>query len=364
MATMPGPGRTPGGRATVSSVAARAGVSRQTVSNVLHTPHIVQPSTRDRVLAAIAELDYRPNLAARQMRTARSQAVAVRIHPTGDGVNSVVLERFMHALCAAAEQRAFHLVVFTAEDDAAEVEQYRHLRSTLNIDGFVLVGTHADDDRVDWLLERAIPFVAFGRPWVRGDAPHASRVDERRRHPWVDVNGAAGTEKATRELQRLGHTRIAFLGWEDSAGVGDDRELGWRRAMATTGGSDLVVLRGSDTLADGVALAGELLRRHPDVTAAVCVSDSIAIGAAQAQAADARLALVGFDDTATAQALGLSSVAQPLGPAAERCFELLYEHIHASDGEPHLGRHELLPPEVRLRTLIPCPRPGPHLPPS
>lgn len=344
----PGPGRR---RATLTSVADRAGVSRQTVSNVLHTPEVVQPNTRDRVLAAIAELDYRPNLAARQMRTSRSQAIAVRIQPSRDGVNSVVLDRFMHALCRAAEQRSYHLVVFTAADDAAEISMYGHLRSTLNIDGFVLVGTHAGDHRVGWLVERQIPFVAFGRPWFLGSRAHESTADATAQHSWVDVDGAAGTYQATRHLLAQGHRRIAFLGWEESAGVGDDREHGWARALAEAGAdAEPVVLRGTDDIGDGVAMATELYRSHPSVTAAVCVSDSLAIGAWRAgRLADRPLGLVGFDNSAAAQALGLSSVAQPLEPAARRCFELLHTALITPDqSEPHA--RVLLEPSLIVRS--------------
>ena len=349
MASSPSRGRP---RATLVSVAELAGVSRQTVSNVLHAPELVQTGTRDRVLAAIEELEYRPNLAARQMRTSRSQAIAVRLQPSVDGVNSVVLDRFTHELCAAAEERSYHLVVFTAADDDAEIGMYRHLRSTLNIDGFVLIGTHAGDGRVGWLVEHGIAFVAFGRPWFLGP-PHRSQVDGSAEHSWVDVDGAAGTHAATRHLLDAGHRRIAFLGWDDSAGVGDDRERGWRQAMAEAriADRDLVVLRGCDAIGTGAAMAARLAAEHPEVTAATCVSDSIAIGALrESQSRGHPLGLVGFDNTAAAQALGLTSVAQPLEVAARRCFEVLYEQLQATEATPASHQHDLLTPALRTRS--------------
>ena len=336
-----------GQHATLASVAERAGVSRQTVSNVLHTPEVVQPKTRQRVRKAIAELNYRPNLAARQMRTSRSQAVAVRIQPSGDGVSAVVLDRFMHALCSAAQEKSYHLVVFTAADDRAEIAMYEHLLSTLAIDGFVVVGTHAGDARLGWLADHDVPFVCFGRPW-RTDEGQAGEVAD---CSWVDVDGAAGTEQATRALVAAGHSRIAFFGWDESVGVGDDRERGWRRALSAAGHQPAVLLRGTDAMGSGAAMVDTLRDVHSDVTAAVCVSDSIAIGAAQRSAQlEHSLAVVGFDNTGTTQALDLSSVAQPLEQAAAQCFALLHEDL-TGPAESRTARQVLLEPTLVLRTL-------------
>ena len=334
-------------RATLTSVAERAGVSRQTVSNVLHSPEVVQPETRRRVREAISELDYRPNLAARQMRTSKSQAIAVRIQPSGDGVSAVVLDRFMHALCATAQEQAYHLVVFTAADDDAEIAMYEHLLSTLAIDGFVVVGTHAGDERLGWLTDHDVPFVCFGRPW--STVEHGA--DALPSCSWVDVDGAAGTEQATQALLAAGHTQIAFFGWDESVGVGDDRESGWRRALAAAGQQPAVLLRGPDSMATGAAMVDWLEAEHHDVTAAVCVSDSVAIGAVQRSAQlDWPLAVVGFDNTATAQALNLSSVAQPLEEAAAQCFEVLHERLTGSAESP-AGRQILLEGTLVRRNL-------------
>ena len=89
-------------KVTIATVAEHANVSRQTVSNVINSPHIVREETRRRVEEAIAALGYRANQAARQMRTGRSRLLAVRIEPTRDGINGSVLDRFLHGLTFAA----------------------------------------------------------------------------------------------------------------------------------------------------------------------------------------------------------------------------------------------------------------------
>ena len=110
-------------RPTLETVARRAAVSRQTVSNVLNSPHIVRPETLQRVLEVIEEVGYRPNAAARQLRTRRSQVLGLRLQPVADGINGAVLDRFLHSLTEQAQVRGYRIMLFTASDDDVEIAQ-------------------------------------------------------------------------------------------------------------------------------------------------------------------------------------------------------------------------------------------------
>ncbi|MFI5888753.1 LacI family DNA-binding transcriptional regulator [Actinoplanes sp. NPDC051513] len=316
-------------KVTIATVAERAGVSRQTVSNVINAPEVVRPETRDRVREAITSLGYRVNQAARQMRTGRSKLLAVRIEPARDGINGSVLDRFLHGLTDAAAVAGYRVMLYTAAGDAAEIATYDELLTAYDLDGFVLTSTHHGDPRTSWLAERGVPFVTFGRPW---GAPET--------HSWVDVDNAAGTAAATRRLIETGHTRIGFLGWPAGSGVGDARRLGWASTMA---GPDLEGLAvAADDGVDTGAAAAALLPK--DITAVVCASDSLALGAMRALPGRA---VVGFDDTAVAQAIGLTSVSQPLAEAAGRCMDMLAELL---DGRaPNHPTQLLLPPSLVVR---------------
>jgi len=316
-------------KVTIATVAERAGVSRQTVSNVINTPEVVRPETRDRVREAITSLGYRVNQAARQMRTGRSKLLAVRIEPARDGINGSVLDRFLHGLTDAAAVAGYRVMLYTASGDAAEIATYDELLTAYDLDGFVLTSTHHGDPRTSWLAERGVPFVTFGRPWGAPDT-----------HSWVDVDNAAGTAAATRRLLETGHTRIGFLGWPAGSGVGDARRLGWASTMAEQDLDGLAVA--ADDGVDTGAAAAALLPN--DITAVVCASDSLALGAMRAFPGRA---VVGFDDTAVAQAIGLTSVSQPLAEAAGRCMGLLAELL---DGRaPDHPTHLLLPPSLVVR---------------
>ncbi|WP_329056076.1 LacI family DNA-binding transcriptional regulator [Amycolatopsis sp. NBC_01488] len=368
------------GRPTLNSVAEAAAVSRQTVSNVINSPEVVSPETRERVLAAIERLGYRPNTAARQMRTTRSQIIGLCIPPSGNGVSGVVLDQFLHSLTATAERYDHRIMLFTAADDEAETRAYADLIASVGIDGFVLTNTHHDDLRTRWLLERELPFVTFGRPWGAEDT-----------HPWVDVDGAAGTRLATDHLVRQGHRRIAFVGWPEGSGSGDDRRAGWAAGLAAAGlgeGPQVAVFDGveggrsaaarlldatgsaANSPGGGLAGGGEAGRvahspggaadsregAHPAAgapTAFVCASDSLALGVT-AELRDrgirpgADASVIGFDDTPTASVLGLSSVAQPIADVAAECVRQLRAILRGE--APSEPVTTLFTPHLVLRT--------------
>ena len=330
---------------TLETVAARAQVSRQTVSNVLNAPERVHPDTRERVLSVIDETGYRIHSAARQLRTGRSRVIGLRLSPVTDGINGAVLDRFLHALTEHAQRRDYKVMLFTARDDAQEIEHYRDLARTSNLDAFVLTSTHHGDARTRWLTENLVPFVTFGRPWEPGGH------DELSPHRWVDVDGRTGTRLAVEHLLALGHRRIGYLGWPGGSDVGDDRQSGWHDAMTTAGLASPELARGVEDAVENGLAAGEELLTAAGATAIVCASDSLALGALGARRNTARpdAAIVGFDDTPVAAAIGMTSVAQPVVEAARHALELVLDQIEGTSDSAH-DPHVLLRPELVVRT--------------
>jgi DNA-binding LacI/PurR family transcriptional regulator len=318
--------RTPGTRPTVESVARHARVSRQTVSNALNAPQRVRPDTLSRVLASIDELGYRPNSAARNLRTQSTRLLACRLLPSLQMGTGGVLDRFLHALCDAARDRGYDVLSFAASTDDAELDVIDDLLRRTAVDGYVISGTNHADPRPAWLAGRGAAFVAFGRPWGEPDATHS----------WVDVDGAAGTAAVVEHLVEQGHRRIAFVGWPEGSGVGDDRFAGWARGtrahrLPTRG----LVQRSEDGVAAGAALTDRLLDLPQPPTAVVCVSDVMGLGALRALddrgiAAGTEVAVTGFDDSplTTVVRPGLTSVRQPLEAVAEKVIELLLDRLH------------------------------------
>jgi DNA-binding LacI/PurR family transcriptional regulator len=341
---MQGPGsRWRPARPTLESVAREAAVSRQTVSNVLNKPHLVSDETRRRVEAVIARTGYRPVKAAQTLRTRRSYLIAVGLQTHAQDRGEVE-HGFLHALTDRAQLRGYRTLLYTAENDDAEIGTYESLLSEYDLDGFVLTGTHTGDKRTAWLELQKIPFVAFGRPW--GSAA---------RHSWVDVDGASGVRAATRHLIGLGHRRIAFLGWPEGSGVGADRRAGWEAACREGAlPAHGLAVRMDNSFAAGRSACAQLLQSASPPTAFVCVSDVIALGAwseLAARSLEPRLktAVVGFDDSAAAAMAGLSSVAQPLAEVASACLDCLQKLQERPSAQQNPPDTVLLTPRLTLR---------------
>jgi DNA-binding LacI/PurR family transcriptional regulator len=302
---------------TVEDVARVAGVSRQTVSNVLNSPGIVRGTTRERVERAIAELGYRPHAAARRLRTRRSSTIAVRLDPYQGGISGVVLDRFVHALTERASERSMRILLYAVRTPAEEIERIGDLVDGGEIDAVVLTGTSREDTRTSWLQERDVPFVSFGRPWRDDDTGVPA-------HPWVDVDGAAGTRAATRHLLDHAGPRIAFLGWPEGSGTGGDRARGWSEQMCRAGSSGPRWCA-EESVGQAREVAGAELVADPAVDGVVCASDALAIGAHLAATALGRpeLPVVGFDNTPAAEALGIGSVEQLPEQVAVGVLDLL-----------------------------------------
>ena len=302
-------------------------MSRQTVSNILNAPHKVQPETRARVEAEIARQGYRPNRSARSLRMRQTHFLGYCVPPPTSAGNPV-MDRFLHAVTEAAERRGYHVVLFTQPlDGAGPRSAYEALLGQRAVDGFVLSDTTVGDRRQPWLRQHRIPFAAFGR-----------RFAEPEIGSWVDVDGAAGIATAVRHLASLGHRRLAFVGWPEGSGVGDDRCRGFVETAAALGLELVAVERSEDETGGGRRIARELLARPDAPTAIVCVSDVLAFGC-DAAAREARLApgrdiaITGFDDSPAAglAAVSLTSIRQPLDVAGEQVVRLLVEQLADPD---------------------------------
>jgi DNA-binding LacI/PurR family transcriptional regulator len=205
------------------------------------------------------------------------------------------------------------------------------------------------DPRTQWLVEHDIPFVTFGRPWGIDDLNDPQ-------HRWVDVDGRTGLRLATGYLLAEGHRRVAYLGWPSPSGTGDDRRRGWRDAMALSSGLsgaelDSLQLGVNDGVAEGREGIRELIERGIPFDAIVCASDSLALGALLMVGPD--IPVIGYDNTPVAQAVGLSSVEQPLDEVAAGVLELIVQPFGlppaSTDDGAGDSRHRLVEPRLVVR---------------
>jgi DNA-binding LacI/PurR family transcriptional regulator len=323
----------PSGRATIVDVAAAAGVSRQTVSNVLNSPERVARPTRERVTREIERLGFTPHAAAQQLRRRRAHAYGFDVDPSGIGGMGPVLSEFLVSLTSAAPSHGSHLVTFSSRAGSV-VQDYEQLLATGLVDGFVIADTQPGDPRPEWLLKRNVPFVAFGRVW---DRPELDR--------WVDVDGRAGMQLGVSHLIGQGYESIGFLGWPAGSPVGDDRRRGWLAGLADAGlADDPMAEEAAQDLGAATAAAGRLLDRLGPARgsiargsiAVLCASDTFALGAHRAaRARDLEpgrdVGIVGFDDSDIAVALELTSLRQPLAEVASHAWRLFESEQSGQD---------------------------------
>ncbi len=325
-----GVGRDTPRSAGVKDVAAAAGVSLGTVSNVLNRPDRVSTRTRERVERAMAELGFVRNESARQLRAGRSSTLAyVMLDATNPFFTDVA-----QGIEDVADLRDLSLFMCSSDNRQEREHAYLTRLQEQRVQGILITPVDPDDPAIDVVSAHGTPVVVVDR--VRSDSTHCS----------VAVDDLLGGRLALEHLLDLGHERVAFVGGPRTIGQVRDRLAGAQQALVEAGGSpdDLVVL---DTEALTVAEgrnAGERLAGMPRSsrpTAAFCANDLLALGLLQ-QAVTLgigvpdQLAIVGYDDIefAAAAAVPLSSVRQPRRELGRRAAELLLdeatnaEHAH------------------------------------
>jgi len=333
---------------TLATVAAEAGVSRQTVSNALNSPDLLRPDTLQRVQEAISRLGYSPNRAARNLRTRASHLIGMSVEPPVEESANALMDRFVHSLVESTKGEGYHVLLFSSEQPKEGVEVdpvagYAELLRSAAVDAFVVTDTYRGNPQAAWLARQGIPFVAFGRPW---STPAAA-------HPWVDVDGHAGVALAVDHLVGRGHTRIAWVGWKKDSFIGEDRRAGWADRMHEHGlPTSRLSARGEDHLDFGRRAAHALID-HESPSAFVCVSDTVAMGVLRALAERGMTpgrdaAVVGFDDSIVAQTCtpGLTSVRQPLEQVAVEVVRHLGDLL---SHKPIREMGKMLTPSLKLR---------------
>jgi DNA-binding LacI/PurR family transcriptional regulator len=273
----------PVSRPVMADVARRAGVSHQTVSRVLNGHPNVREATRAEVLAAIRDLGYRPNAAARTLVTGKANFL---------GVISVDTTLYGPASMLYGIERALHPEYFVA---VASLPAFARDSLSDAVDRFVgqavagIIVIAPDTSAADALggVTASVPIVAVGS----GDyAPL----------PSVSIDNRAGARRATQHLLDLGHRTVYHIGAPDSWLDARERAAGWREALRAAGAPEPELMRGDWSARTGYEF-GVKLAASPDVTAVLCGNDAMALGFLRAAAERGRrvpedISVVGFDD--------------------------------------------------------------------
>lgn len=334
--------RRPAPRATLASIAAELGVSRTTVSNAYNRPDQLSPELRERILATAGALGYPgPNPTARSLRTARAGAVGVilteRLAYAFEDQASV---DFLAGLAADNSDLSLTLLPAGPRGEEATNEE---LVSNAIVDGFVVYSVPAADPHLKAARSRGLPVVVCDQPASLSGVPY------------VGIDDFAAIQPAAAELVRAGHRRIGILTKRlfstprdgivsraeverSDMHVQRNRVRGALEVFSAAGITEVpIVNRHFNDLASAADGARELVGTHPDITAVLCTTDSMALGVLKAfgPAVPRELSVTGFDGIAAARNLGLTTVEQPNILKGREVGRVLCALIDAHSTSPH-----------------------------
>lgn len=334
-------------RPSIKDVAAVAGVSWRTVSNVIHGHRYLRPETKAKVEDAIAELGYKPQMAARQLRSGRSNLITLAI----PYIDHPYFASLAHAVVEAAKEYKYTVLIDETRGLPEKEEQVARGYQSSQTDGIIFSPLTLPVDTIVGVRDKT-PLVLLGE----------HTLDPRIDH--VTADNVESTREATEHLISLGHRRIAFLGYltEGTLGTGDLRFEGYRRALAAAdidedpeliiGAASQAVL--SKTVGaesdysreEGYARAQQILlmRQTAQIDAVVCANDLLAIGLLRAfREADVNvpgdIAVTGWDNTPEGgfSAPTLTTVAPDMNAIAQFAVEAVHKRILGSTDAP-VGR--------------------------
>jgi DNA-binding LacI/PurR family transcriptional regulator len=331
-------------RVSQADVAALAGVSSQTVSRVSNGLDNVDASTRDRVVAAMEQLGYRPNSAARALRTGRFRSIGVILFSLSTFGNMKTLD----AVATAAAEAGYSITLMPVQKATQNAVAGAFDRlSEQAVDGIIILIEAHILDSSDVTLPVGVPVVI-----VDSDAGDHYAV--------VDADQAQGARLATEHLLELGHETVFHLAGPTSSYSAARRTQSWRETLERRGRLVPAPIIGDWTVDSGYRAGVELAARD-DVTAVFAANDQMALGILRAmheagRAVPGEVSVVGFDDMAEAEAFWppLTTVHQDFNEVGHRSIRAL---VAAIEGEGHAGT-DIVPTRLVLRaSTAPPPEP-------
>ena len=315
---------------TIYDVAEMAGVSAMTVSRVLNNPDKVSPGARKRIEHAIEVLGYKTNQAARSL-VAKSTGIVKIVHSEKQAAQDPYFMTLFAGMSAVLSENTIAQLII--HDFAPH----------LKCDGMIVMGLKKGQALDLNIGANSVPVVLFGKGFDDVD--------------WVDVDNMAGSYSATKHLLELGHQEIAFFSFQIEEPYIQEREAGYRQAMAEFGIEVQPSWVVSDMTNDSASAKKSALRvlRTADFSAIVCASDIVALGVTQAAKelnidVPGALSVTGFDGVGVDLMSDprLTTAKQPVFEVGRRLAEILVQRIKSRQANYQVT-HELMQTKLIVR---------------
>lgn len=326
---------------TLEDIGNLAGVSRATVSRVINNyPHIT-PEVRERVLNVIRETGYRPNKIAQSLAMNRTGMIGLVIPHVPDTImTNPYFLHLINSITSAANQNDLTLALFLFHSTDEEDRIAQSIFSNNLVDGVIITADRRENSFAVQLVAHDVPVTYIGKPEPGIDVPY------------VNVDNEQGAFMATEHLIERGRRRIAAIVCSYNT-AGEDRHMGYRRALAAHGlpYNAALIAEGDFSQESGYTAMQRLLPHAPD--AVFVSSDQMALGAQRAiREAGLRIpqaiAVVGFDDLplATHAEPPLTTIRQPIDRLGPMAITMLYRVIEEG---PAVVQSVILPVELVMR---------------
>lgn len=300
----------------IKDVARHAGVSIATVSRALSDPDKLAPKTRERVMAAINELHYRPNSHARSLHSRKANTFIVMVPDLSNPFFSNVLS----GIEKVAAANGYAMLLADTHDDIEIERQCIGQLNAKRVDGIIQLGARTAEELLGGRDVSEVPFI------------HAIESSANTSCPTVAIDNVQAAKDIAGHLISLGHRRIGIIAGPRESSITQFRLEGYRQALEAGGvaWNEVPCEYGPFLLQSGEASAATILHRQPGLSALICMSDELAMGAIKSahdlgKSVPTDLSVVGFDNIpASAYYIpALTTVTQPAAKVGSLSMTIL-----------------------------------------
>ncbi|GHG01878.1 LacI family DNA-binding transcriptional regulator [Thalassotalea marina] len=306
---------------TIKKVCQLAGVSTATVSRALKNPSMVSEKTREKILKAIAESGYRPNVLASSIKTGKTNTIVVLV----PNLSNPFFLKIIQGIEQAAQESGYSVLLGDTQGDPARENEYAGMVLSNRVDGIIHLDHSFPFSDNDAALAEAVPMVSV-----------CERIVSDIKYPVIELDNYAACRALAKHLISYGHQKFAVIAGQIDSQIHRDRLGGITSVLAeeNIAFNDDMIVGGEYSIEAGEKGVNILMSRHEKPTAIFCFNDDIAIGAIHeikkhGLKVPGDISVVGFDDIKVSGYIDppLTTIHQPASEMGRKAVEVVLKQI-------------------------------------